>query len=146
MVSAAGVPALTAIGFASVYIARQDIVSTASLTYAGFFFGNIPWIRGNLTVITLGVMFGVLLVFTSLIVPALATAGMHGRGRLSAAYAIGAAGYISGLVLSAVLDLPSGALIVWTLAGCALLAQLVPAVRRSHPAHVAPEAVFDTRA
>jgi hypothetical protein len=29
---------LTAIGFASVYIARQDVVSTASLTYAGFFF------------------------------------------------------------------------------------------------------------
>src|SRR4029078_1475739 len=28
---------LTAIGFASVYIARQDVVSTASLTYAGFF-------------------------------------------------------------------------------------------------------------
>src|SRR5438094_10226713 len=29
---------LTAIGFASVYIARQEVVSTASLTYAGFFF------------------------------------------------------------------------------------------------------------
>ncbi|HEY5660330.1 MAG TPA: FtsW/RodA/SpoVE family cell cycle protein [Gaiellaceae bacterium] len=29
---------LTAIGFASVYIARQDVVSTASLTYAAFFF------------------------------------------------------------------------------------------------------------
>jgi cell division protein FtsW (lipid II flippase) len=32
------VGALTAIGFASVYIARQEIVSTASLSYAGFFF------------------------------------------------------------------------------------------------------------
>jgi cell division protein FtsW (lipid II flippase) len=30
---------LTAIGFASVYIARQSVVSTASLTYAGIFFG-----------------------------------------------------------------------------------------------------------
>ena len=30
---------LTAIGFASVYIARQDVISTASLTYAGVFFG-----------------------------------------------------------------------------------------------------------
>jgi len=87
---------------------------------------------------------GVYLVFASLIVPALATAGMRGRGRLAAAYAIGALGYVLGLVLSAVLDLPSGALIVWTLAGCALLAQLVPAVRRSHPAHHAPGAVFDT--
>jgi len=89
---------------------------------------------------------GVYLVFASLIVPALATAGMRGRGRLAAAYAIGAAGYVSGLMLSAVLDLPSGALIVWTLAGCALLAQLLPAVRRSHPAQAAAETVFDASA
>jgi cell division protein FtsW (lipid II flippase) len=30
---------LTAVGFASVYIARQSVISTASLAYAGFFFG-----------------------------------------------------------------------------------------------------------
>jgi zinc/manganese transport system permease protein len=87
---------------------------------------------------------GVFLVFSSLIVPALATAGMRGRGRLIAAYVIGALGYILGLAFSAVFDLPSGALIVWTLAGCALLAQAVPAVRRSHPAHEAERPVFDT--
>jgi zinc/manganese transport system permease protein len=89
---------------------------------------------------------GVYLVFASLIVPALATAGMRGRGRLAAAYAIGAAGYILGLGLSAVLDLPSGAMIVWTLAGCALLALAIPAVRRSHPAHETEQAVFDAAA
>ena len=89
---------------------------------------------------------GVYLVFASLIVPALATAGMHGRGRLAAAYAIGVAGYVLGLALSAVLDLPSGAMIVWTLAGCALLAQVLPVVRRAHPAQAAPEAVFDAGA
>jgi zinc/manganese transport system permease protein len=77
---------------------------------------------------------GVYLVFASLIVPALATAGMRGRARLLTAYVIGVLGYVGGLGLSAVLDLPSGAMIVWTLAACALLAQLVPAVRRSHPA------------
>ena len=77
---------------------------------------------------------GVYLVFASLIVPALATAGMRGAPRLVAAYAIGVLGYVLGLCLSAVFDLPSGALIVWTLAACALLAQAVPAVRRSHPA------------
>jgi len=76
---------------------------------------------------------GVYLVFASLIVPALATAGMTGKKRLVAAYAIGAFGYAAGLVLSAVLDLPSGALIVWTLAGGALLAQLVHAIGRAHP-------------
>ncbi len=78
---------------------------------------------------------GVYLVFASLIVPALATAGMRGPWRLATAYAIGVLGYVLGLCLSAVFDLPSGALIVWTLAACALLAQLIPAVRRSHPAH-----------
>ncbi|MFC5576635.1 metal ABC transporter permease [Lysobacter niabensis] len=86
---------------------------------------------------------GVYLVFASLIVPALATAGMRGRSRLLAAYAIGALGYVAGLTLSAVLDMPSGAMIVWTLAGCALLAQVIPAVRRSHPAHPGEKAVFD---
>jgi zinc/manganese transport system permease protein len=86
---------------------------------------------------------GVYLVFASLIVPALATAGMQGAKRLVAAYAIGASGYVSGLVLSAILDLPSGALIVWTLAGCALLAQAVPAIRRSHAPVRAPDAVFE---
>jgi zinc/manganese transport system permease protein len=89
---------------------------------------------------------GVYLVFASLIVPALATAGMKGRSRLVGAYIIGALGYVSGLVLSAVFDMPSGAMIVWTLAGCALLAQAVPAVRRSHPAHETEQAVFDTAA
>jgi len=77
---------------------------------------------------------GVYLVFASLIVPALATAGMRGTPRLTTAYVIGALGYVAGLVLSALLDLPSGAMIVWTLAGCGILAQFIPAVRRSHPA------------
>ena len=79
---------------------------------------------------------GVYLVFASLIVPALATAGMQGKPRLVTAYAIGAVGYVLGLCLSAVLDLPSGALIVWTLAAGGVFAQVFPAVRRSHPAHL----------
>ena len=64
---------------------------------------------------------GVYLVFASLIVPALATVGMDGPRRLATAYAIGIAGYVIGLVCSAVLDLPSGAMIVWTLAGCGIV-------------------------
>ena len=72
---------------------------------------------------------GVYLVFASLIVPALATSTLAGRRQLTAAYAVGAGGYATGLVLSAVFDLPSGAMIVWTLAICALLAQLLPAMR-----------------
>jgi zinc/manganese transport system permease protein len=87
---------------------------------------------------------GVYLVFASLIVPALATAGMQGKAQMVTAYAIGICGYVLGLALSAVLDLPSGAMIVWTLAGCAIVAQLIPAVRRSHPSRPTEAAVFDT--
>lgn len=63
---------------------------------------------------------GVYLVFSSLIIPALATRVPGGGNRHGAAYAIGVLGYAVGLALSAVLDLPSGAVIVWTLAACAL--------------------------
>ena len=63
---------------------------------------------------------GVYLVFSSLIIPALATRNLNGKQRLAAGYAVGAAGYAIGLVLSALLDLPSGAVIVWTLAACGL--------------------------
>jgi len=72
---------------------------------------------------------GVYLVFASLIVPALATAGVEGRLRLPLAYITGICGYVSGLILSAVLDLPSGAMIVWTLAGCGIVARLLMAWR-----------------
>jgi zinc/manganese transport system permease protein len=68
---------------------------------------------------------GVYLVFSSLIIPALATRARAGKQRLSAGYLLGAAGYALGLALSAVLDLPSGAVIVWTLAACGLLLTLL---------------------
>ena len=63
---------------------------------------------------------GVYLVFSSLIIPALATRASLGRRRLALGYALGACGYALGLALSALLDLPSGAVIVWTLATCAI--------------------------
>lgn len=63
---------------------------------------------------------GVYLVFSSLIIPALATRAWRGPKRHVIGYAIGAAGYALGLALSALFDLPSGAVIVWTLAACAL--------------------------
>lgn len=62
---------------------------------------------------------GVYLVFASLILPALATRGLHGRARLAAAYLIGALGYAVGLALSDRLDLPSGALVVLVMAALA---------------------------
>lgn len=68
---------------------------------------------------------GVYLVFSSLIIPALATRAWQGRRRHAIGYAVGAAGYALGLALSALFDLPSGAVIVWTLAACALACALV---------------------
>ncbi|MEP7300832.1 MAG: metal ABC transporter permease [Caldimonas sp.] len=65
---------------------------------------------------------GVYLVFATLIVPSLGARDWSERRRLPLAYAIGVAGYALGLALSAALDLPSGALIVWCLAALAMLA------------------------
>jgi zinc/manganese transport system permease protein len=64
---------------------------------------------------------GVYLVFSSLIIPALGTQAQRGRRRHLLAYGLGAAGYASGLAISALFDLPSGAVIVWALAVCAAL-------------------------
>ena len=63
---------------------------------------------------------GVYLVFASLIIPALVTLSMARPWVL--AYTIGFGGYLLGLLLSALFDLPSGAMIAWALAGVALTA------------------------
>ena len=64
---------------------------------------------------------GVYLVFASLMVPALATRSLNVHA-LAAGYAIGLLGYLAGLLLSAVYDLPTGAVIVWTLTLAGLVA------------------------
>jgi len=65
---------------------------------------------------------GVYLVFASLIVPALAARGATpGYRALLGGYATGALGYVGGLLLAALFDLPAGALVVWTLSASALL-------------------------
>ena len=59
---------------------------------------------------------GVYLVFASLILPALATRRLSGGRRLLAGYAIGSVSFLAGIVLSAVADLPTGAITVWVMA------------------------------
>ncbi len=59
---------------------------------------------------------GVYLVFASLIIPALATRRMQGLPRLFAGYLTGALSFAAGIVLSAIFDLPTGAVTVWTMA------------------------------
>jgi len=63
---------------------------------------------------------GLYLVFTTLIVPALATRRLS-RQRLIVGYALGSAGYALGLVVSALSDWPSGPAIVWVMTGLGLL-------------------------
>jgi len=69
---------------------------------------------------------GVYLVFATLIVPPLATRTLRAR-RIPAAWALGAAGYAFGLVVSTSFDLPTGPVIVWMLAVLGVLTHaLVP--------------------
>jgi zinc/manganese transport system permease protein len=78
-------------------------------------------------------MVGVYLVFASLIVPALATHRLPEKRRLPIAYGIGVAGYTLGIVVSALTDLPTGAVIVWTLALTGLI--VAPLVTRAPKRH-----------
>lgn len=64
---------------------------------------------------------GVYLVFASLIIPALATRLLHKKRRLISGYSIGLISYALGLAMSALFDLPSGAIVVWMLAVVAIM-------------------------
>jgi len=73
--------------------------------------------------VTASVQFvGVYLVFASLIIPALATQRLHGKTRILTGYFLGGLAYIAGILLSALFDLPTGAVTVWTMALIAIAA------------------------
>jgi zinc/manganese transport system permease protein len=59
---------------------------------------------------------GVYLVFSSLIIPALATRNFPPGAQLAAAWCIGLLGFVAGIGLSMSLDYPTGPLIVWSMA------------------------------
>jgi len=75
-------------------------------------------------------LIGLYLVFASLVVPALATYYASRRRHLKA-YTVGLLVYALGLAASFWLDLPSGAMIVWTMA----LAGVLAAALERRPAH-----------
>lgn len=68
---------------------------------------------------------GVYLVFSSLIIPALATQRLKAGKRLITGYALGASAFVLGIVLSALFDLPTGAVTVWSMAFVGLLVGLL---------------------
>ena len=63
---------------------------------------------------------GVYLVFSSLIIPALACRDLESAKSFKIAFIIGVLSYVLGLMLSSIVDLPSGAVIVWVMAIIAL--------------------------
>ncbi|MCX4188535.1 metal ABC transporter permease [Methylophaga sp. OBS4] len=67
---------------------------------------------------------GVYLVFASLILPALASRTLADSGsRLFTGYLVGLLGYISGLMMALMLDVPMGAMTVWTLFAVVLISK-----------------------
>jgi len=98
----------------------------AALLAGWFFFGSRFGRIGFYAMFALAVtasvqLVGVLLVFASLIAPAVALRDL-GRGRLVASWLLGVFAYAIGLIASALLDLPAGAAIVCCLAVATILA------------------------
>ena len=92
-------------------------------------FGRIGFYVLFALMVTVSVqLVGVYLVFTSLIVPAIATYRYPQRRQLAIGYALAFASYALGLWASAVVDLPSSAVIVWAMA---LVGAIVHVARRS---------------
>ena len=95
-------------------------------------FGALTFYVAFAIVVTASVQIvGIYLVFASLIMPALATTGIRRGNRLLAGYAIGAISYFVGIVLSFLLDFPTGAVIVWSMALFALLIGTVISDKRA---------------
>jgi zinc/manganese transport system permease protein len=74
---------------------------------------------------------GIYLVFASLIIPALATIGLKRGNRLIAGYLVGAIAYFVGILASFWMDLPTGAVIVWSMAAVGLVAGVFISDKRS---------------
>ncbi len=117
------------------WVSYEQLLPIA-LLYVGvlsvWFYFDIPkanrlgfYLLFALTVTASVQLVGIYLVFASLIIPALATRTMRGPRALIFAYTVGIVGYAGGLVLSALLDLPSGAVIVWMLAFIGILTSML---------------------
>jgi len=94
-------------------------------------FGRIGFYVLFALVVTQSVqLVGIYLVFASLIVPALAARRYPEKSRLFVGYLVGVLGYVAGLVLSSMLDLPTGAMIVVALVGVFVVSMMIPAPKR----------------
>ena len=116
------------------WVSRGQLLFTAALTLfiLGLWFGwrqklgRIGFYALFSLAVTASVqLVGVYLVFSSLIMPALAVRKWKDSRKIWGGYLIGATGYLLGLALSAIFDLPSGSVIVWTLAATGLFVNLL---------------------
>lgn len=88
--------------------------------------GGLKFYLAFAVVVTASVQIvGIYLVFASLIIPALTTSGLKKGNRLFAGYIVGGLSYLLGIMASVILDLPTGAVIVWTMTAVALLAGII---------------------
>lgn len=115
------------------WVSNAQLVRTAILTavFAVIWFlwreriGRIGFYLLFALVVTASVqLVGVYLVFTSLIVPAVATYRIAGKRQLYIGYLLGIVSYVAGLAISVVTDLPSSSVIVWTMAILGLVVHL----------------------
>lgn len=111
------------------WVDEQQLISLGVLSGAllGIWFGlgeRMPTV-GFYIIFALAItasvqLVGIYLVFSSLIIPALATRRLSPRQQLPAAWCIGLFAYTTGIGLSMVYDYPTGALIVWSMAAWAV--------------------------
>jgi zinc/manganese transport system permease protein len=98
-------------------------------------FGRVGFYVLFALMVTMSVqLVGVYLVFTTLIVPAVATYRHAASRQLALGYALGFASYAAGLAASVVTDLPSSAVIVWAMAAVAVFVHLTARVPASRAA------------
>ncbi len=122
------------------WVSREQLITSGALT--GALLLALWVLRQNrqmfyalfAVAITLSVqLVGVYLVFATLIIPALATVRItSGKKRLVFAMSMAAIAYASGLIGSALFDLPSGPLIVWMLALWGVLTATVANMQRNY--------------
>jgi zinc/manganese transport system permease protein len=115
------------------WVSTDQLVRTAVLTavFAIVWFlwrekiGRVGFYVLFAMVVTASVqLVGVYLVFTSLIVPAVATYRHAANRQLAIGYALAFGGYVVGLAASVVTDLPSSPVIVWAMGVIGLLVHL----------------------
>ena len=113
---------------------RYSAFATVLLLVGMYFFKNTRLTFYSLFAVAITVsvqLVGVYLVFATLIIPALASVRINRRAmRLLCGYVIALLGYALGLMGSGLFDLPTGPLIVWSLALTGLVAILLQFLRR----------------